>query len=109
MDGGDAAHAKRTGRVKPVDLVAWSLVLLLAPFFILVVTGFIKFAVVLSILRRALGGSAIPPASVTAALALLMALFVTAPVGERVWAQAGPSLGRGQPADLAAAAGKAAE
>lgn len=93
--------------MKPADLAAWATLLAVVPFFIVLATSFIKFAVVLAILRRALGGSAIPPGSVTFALALLFAVFVTAPVGEKVWAQAGPGLERGSASALAGAAEKA--
>src|SRR5262249_21330057 len=72
-------------------------------------TSLVKFAVVLAIVRRAFGGAAIPPASVAGALALLFALFVTAPVGERAWAEAAPFLKKGDPASLASAATRAAE
>ncbi len=57
----------------------------LLPFVLVVATSFIKFSVVIAILRRAFGSSAIPPASVGFVLALLFALFVTAPIGEQVW------------------------
>ena len=59
------------------------------PFVLVVATSFVKFAVVLAILRRALGASAIPPAAVTFVLALGMALFVTAPVAEKVGSDGG--------------------
>jgi type III secretion protein R len=80
------------------DLGAWVTLLVAVPFAIVVASAFLKFAVVLAILRRALGGSALPPASVAAGLALLFALFVTAPVAQRVWdaaqaAQASPRKG----------------
>jgi type III secretion protein R len=94
--------------VKGADLAAWAALLVVVPFAVVVATSFIKFAVVLAILRRALGGGSLPPASVTGALALLFALFVTAPVGEKVWAQAGPALARGDAASLGDAAGRAA-
>jgi type III secretion protein R len=95
--------------VKGADLAAWAALLVMLPFAIVLVTSFIKFAVVLAIVRRALGGSAIPPAAVSGALALLFALFVTAPVGEKVWAQAAPALARGDAAALSQAAARAAE
>jgi type III secretion protein R len=93
--------------MKPADLATWAALLALVPFAIVLFTSFIKFAVVLAILRRALGGSAIPPPSVTAALALLFALFVAAPVGEKVWAETAPALARGDAASLLGAAAKA--
>jgi type III secretion protein R len=95
--------------VKGGDFVAWATVLLMVPFTIVVATAFLKFAVVLAILRRAFGGSAIPPASVAAGLALLFALFVTAPVASRVWAAASPSVQKGDAAAAIAATTKAAE
>lgn len=94
--------------MKPADLVVGGALLVALPFVLVVATSFLKFAVVLAILRRAFGGSAIPPASVTAALALLFALFVTAPVAEQAWAAAAPSVARGDAASLVDAAGKVA-
>jgi type III secretion protein R len=93
--------------MKGADLAAWATLLVAVPFVVVVATSYIKFAVVLAILRRALGGSALPPATVTGALALLFALFVTAPVGERVWAAASPGLSRGDAASLGEAAQRA--
>ena len=95
--------------MKAIDFGAWAALLLLVPFTVVVATAFLKFAVVLAILRRAFGGSALPPASVAAGLALLFALFVTAPVATRVWAAASPSLQKGDALSLATAATKAAE
>lgn len=95
--------------MRAVDFGAWAALLLMVPFAIVVATAFVKFAVVLAILRRAFGGSAIPPASVAAALALLFALFVTAPVASRVWAAASPSLQKGDAASVAAGVTRAAE
>ena len=56
-----------------------------APYLLLVAAAFIKFAVVLSILRRALAKSAVPPAAVVTLVSLGMAFLVTAPIGEAVW------------------------
>jgi type III secretion protein R len=94
--------------MKGADLAAWAALLVIVPFLVVLATSFIKFAVVLAILRRALGGSALPPASVSAALALMFALFVMAPVGDKVWAQAAPGMVRGDAAGLALAASQAA-
>ncbi len=94
--------------MKGADLAAWAVLLVVVPFLIVLATSFVKFAVVLAILRRGLGGSALPPASVSAALALMFALFVMAPVGDQVWAKAAPGMVRGDAAGLAAAAVSAA-
>jgi type III secretion protein R len=95
--------------VKGADLATWSALIVAVPFAIVVATSFLKFAVVLAVVRRALGGSALPPASVAAGLALLFALFVTAPVADRVFAAAGPGVQKGDAASLVVAATKAAE
>jgi type III secretion protein R len=95
--------------VKGADLGAWVALLVAVPFAIVVATAFLKFAVVLAILRRAFGGSAVPPASVAAGLALLFALFVTAPVAGKVWDAAQPSLQKGDAASVAMAATRAVE
>ncbi len=78
------------------------------PFVLVVGTSFIKFSVVLAILGRALGGGVLPPAAVTGALALLFALFVSAPVAEKAWSESAPSLARGDLAGLSDGASKAA-
>jgi type III secretion protein R len=54
--------------------------LALAPFAIIVGTSFAKIALVLNILRSALGAPGIPPASVITALAAVVSMFVMAPV-----------------------------
>jgi type III secretion protein R len=95
--------------VKGAELAAWLAALIALPFLVVLLSGFIKFSVVIAILRRALGGGVIPPFGVSAALALLFALFVTAPVGEAVWAQAGPALARGDTASLLQAGARSAE
>jgi type III secretion protein R len=69
--------------VRAFDIGTWATLLVAVPFVILVTTSFMKFAVVLAILRRAFGGSSLPPATVATVLALVFALFVTAPVATR--------------------------
>lgn len=68
--------------MKGLELASWAVAL---PLVVLVAVCFVKFAVVLAVLQRAFGAAAVPPASVTLLLALLFALFVTAPVAARAW------------------------
>ena len=68
--------------MKALELAGWAAAV---PLVVLVAMAFVKFAVVLAVLQRAFGGAAVPPASVTLVLALLFALFVTAPVAARAW------------------------
>lgn len=56
----------------------------LAPFAIIAGTSFAKIALVLSILRSALGAPGIPPASVITALAAVVSMFVMAPVASEM-------------------------
>ena len=68
--------------MKGLELASWAVAV---PLVVLVAACFVKFAVVLAVLQRAFGAVAVPPASVTLLLALLFALFVTAPVAARAW------------------------
>ena len=53
----------------------------LAAMAFLMVSSFVKIAVVLAILRSALGMAQIPPATVVTGLALVLSIYVMAPVG----------------------------
>lgn len=57
------------------------LLISLAPFVALMVTSFVKLSVVLSLLRNALGIQQIPPNMVINGLALILSLYIMAPVG----------------------------
>lgn len=67
-----------------VTLVVLGLMALL-PFLLMMTTSFLKFAVVLSILRSALGTQQVPPTPVIMGLALVMTLYVMAPVGSQMY------------------------
>ncbi|MGH9381654.1 MAG: type III secretion system export apparatus subunit SctR [Thermoanaerobaculia bacterium] len=66
-----------------VTLVVLALMAIL-PFLLMMTTSFLKFAVVLSILRSALGTQQIPPTPVIMGLALVMTIYVMAPVGSQI-------------------------
>lgn len=57
------------------------LALSLAPFVALMVTSFVKLSIVLSLVRNALGIQQIPPNLVINGLALILSLYIMAPVG----------------------------
>ena len=63
------------------DKVALIVFLGILPFLMIAVTSFIKFAVVISLLRNALGIQQIPPNIVIYSLALVMTAYVMLPVG----------------------------
>jgi type III secretion protein R len=66
------------------DHLGVTALLALAPFAIIAGTSFAKIALVLSILRSALGSPGIPPASVITALAAAVSMFVMAPVASEM-------------------------
>jgi type III secretion protein R len=66
----------------------------LLPFAFMTTTSFVKLSVVLSILRNALGTGQVPSGAIIAALAMILSLYVMAPVGEAMRAEAAPAAGR---------------
>ena len=73
----------------PVVMVVVLGALALAPFVLIMLTSFVKIAVVLSILRNALGTQQVPPSTVITGLAFVLTLFVMAPVAERMYEAVG--------------------
>lgn len=76
--------------MKPLPLVLAMAALSLLPFALLMVTGFVRISVVLSILRSAIGVPQVPPTPVLTGLALVLTVAVMAPTGERMLAAAAP-------------------
>ena len=62
-------------------------ILALAPSIVIMVTSFIRFAVVLSFLRHALGVQQLPPNQLILALALLLTFFVMSPVIDKAYTE----------------------
>jgi len=52
-------------------------------------TSFVKIAVVLSILRNALGTQQVPPNQVITGISLILTIFIMSPVVEKMYAEAG--------------------
>ena len=76
-----------------VTLVALG-VLSLLPFLFMTTTSFVKIAVVFSILRNALGTGQVPSGMIITALALILSVYVMAPVGQEIAEATGPASGR---------------
>ena len=72
----------------------------LVPFALLMTTCFVRVAVVLSILRSAIGTPQVPPTQVLTGLALILTLFVMAPTGERMYHAVEPVLALGAGSEL---------
>lgn len=72
----------------PLNVMVLLTVLSLAPAMLIMCTCFVRFLIVLSLLKQALGTQSLPPAQVTLALSLFMTFLVMAPTFERVHAEA---------------------
>lgn len=67
--------------VSPVNIILLGALLGLVPFFLTLVTAYIKVIVVTYLIRNALGVQQVPPTMVLTGLAMILSLFVMAPVG----------------------------
>jgi type III secretion protein R len=73
---------------RPLLLLLVFGVLSLAPFVGMLVTSFVKIAIVLSITRQAIGLQQVPPSPVITGLAILLTVYVMQPVGIEIYASA---------------------
>jgi type III secretion protein R len=71
--------------LKPAYFIGLMVVLGLLPFFLMMVTSYVKIVVVTTLVRNALGVQQIPPAMVMNGLAIILTLFIMAPVGRDTW------------------------
>ncbi len=70
---------------RPLVLMIALAALGFAPFVLLMVTSFVKISVVLSIVRSALGTQQIPPTQVITGLAIILTVYIMAPVGQEMY------------------------
>lgn len=83
------AHAQKIGDAlgkesitnRPIFLVLAIAALALVPLLIVMVTSFVKIAVVLAIVRQAIGTQQIPPTMVITGISIVMTVYIMAPVG----------------------------
>ena len=89
---GSDVFAQRPGRIStlnlnegvggnPLVLVFVLGAMSLLPFVLVMITSFVKIAVVLSIVRQAVGTQQIPPTQVVTGLAIILTVYVMVPVG----------------------------
>lgn len=76
----------------PVSTLIMISLLSLAPFLLMMSTSFVKFSVVFSILRNALGTQQIPPTPVIMGLSVIMTIYVMSPVGSAIYVSFEPML-----------------
>ena len=70
---------------RPLVLMLALAALSLVPFVLMMVTSFVKISVVLSIVRSALGTQQIPPTQVITGLAIILTVYIMAPVGQTMY------------------------
>jgi flagellar biosynthetic protein FliP len=88
-----AAHGPRAGL--PLDALAALTALAVAPFIVVMTTSFARIAIVLSLVRSAIGASSLPPNAVITGLALVLTFTVMTPTIARVSHDALEPYGRG--------------
>ena len=67
--------------LNPLMIIPLLAMLGLAPFMLTMVTSYVKIIVVTSLVRNALGVQQVPPAMVMNGLAIILTIFIMAPVG----------------------------
>jgi flagellar biosynthesis protein FliP len=68
----------------PLDLLVALTILSLVPLMLVMCTSFVRIVVVLSLVRSAIGASALPPNAVLTGLALVLTLVVMAPTAQQI-------------------------
>jgi len=77
-----SAHATRPGL--PLDVLAGLTLIGIAPFVLVMTTSFVRIVVVLSLVRSAIGASALPPNAVLTGLALVLTFVIMTPTIARI-------------------------
>ncbi|MDR2164527.1 MAG: type III secretion system export apparatus subunit SctR [Zoogloeaceae bacterium] len=72
-------------QVSPANIIVLLSALALLPFFLMMVTSYVKIVVVFSLIRNALGVQQVPPTMVLNGLTMVLTLFIMAPVGMEAW------------------------
>lgn len=80
----------------PLDLLISLTLLSLIPIVLIMCTSFVRIVVVFSLVRSAIGASALPPNAVLTGLALVLTLVVMAPTAARIRSQALEPYSRGR-------------
>lgn len=79
------AQAGRVGVSKPLVLLVVLAALSLVPFVVMMATSFVKIAVVLSLVRNAIGTQQVPPNIIVTGLAMILTIYIMVPVGYEVY------------------------
>lgn len=86
--GGPERWTSPDGLKSALEMMALLTVVSLAPAVLMMTTCFVRIAVVLGLLRQALGTQQLPPNQVMTSIALFMTLLVMSPVWNKVYSEA---------------------
>jgi flagellar biosynthetic protein FliP len=92
----DLVASLRHTATLPLDLLVTLTMLSLVPLVLVMCTSFVRIVVVLSLVRSAIGASALPPNAVLTGLALVLTLVVMTPTGQRIGREAIQPYARGR-------------
>ncbi|HCU23383.1 MAG TPA: EscR/YscR/HrcR family type III secretion system export apparatus protein [Deltaproteobacteria bacterium] len=74
---------------KPLVILIALVALALVPILLTMVTSFVKIAVVLALIRNALGTQQIPPNQIITGLAMILTIYIMVPVGMDIYRETG--------------------
>jgi type III secretion protein R len=96
------AQAEPSATFQPSILVKMSILagIALLPFFVMILTSFVKIIIVLSLFRNALGVQQTPPNQVLTGLALLLTIYVMFPTGVAMYNSSKDVVSNAPPAAL---------
>jgi type III secretion protein R len=89
------AQAGKVGVSKPLVLLVVLAALSMVPFVIMMATSFVKIAVVLALVRNAVGTQQVPPNLIVTGLAMILTVYIMVPVGYEVYQSAGTVINQG--------------
>ncbi|MDO8644502.1 MAG: type III secretion system export apparatus subunit SctR [bacterium] len=80
---------------RPMVLLLVLVGLSLIPFLVMMTTSFVKIAVVLALVRNAMGTQQIPPNQIITGLAMILTVYIMIPVGIQIYDISGNIINRG--------------
>lgn len=87
--------AAPAGVSRPLVLLFALGAIAMAPFIVMMTTAFVKLAVVMALIRNALGTQQVPPNIVVTGLSLILTIYIMTPVGYQVYRAAGSVINQG--------------
>ncbi|MBT3182535.1 MAG: type III secretion system export apparatus subunit SctR [Deltaproteobacteria bacterium] len=89
------AQAAGVGVSRPLVMLVVLAGLAMVPFIVMMVTSFVKIAVVLALVRNAMGTQQVPPNVIVTGLAMILSIYIMVPVGFEVYRAAGAVINQG--------------